>query len=622
MAAILRMLGSLQPGRKKTKKRQLLTVWGEEVRKEAKEADYVPLSGYPRPQMERGSMQILNGWWEYAFAKLPEGADRKGHTRFPKEAGPWTADGKILVPFSPETLLSGVRRQLMPDELLLLRRTFSIPEEEGRTLLHFGAVDQECCVYVNGRKAGYHMGGFLPFSIDVTGFVKDGENTLEVRVRDVSDTSFHARGKQKLSPGGMYYTAQSGIWQTVWLEHVPEVYISSLEILPDIDREEIKVVLSAEGIAGETPCTASLAVLTEGREVSRVSVNGSVSPERREISLAAPVPACRLWSPEDPFLYDLAIELACGSAKDRVMSYAGMRAFTVEEDGHGKMRFCLNHRPYFLNGVLDQGYWPESLLTPPAEEAFLFDIRGMKEAGFNCIRKHCKIEPLTWYAECDRLGVIVIQDMVNGGETYSTPRLTWLPTALTSFQTMKGWSASASGRPGKAGRQEFVREVKGTVQLLKNVPSLGIWTLFNEGWGQFSASALTDYIRRFDASRPIDATSGWFDCGAGDFISIHNYFRDLTVPEERIKNARKRAAVISEYGGMTLGIPGHITSDNVYGYNAISSEEEFAGKFREVQEKIASLEREGLSGAVYTQVSDIEEEINGLFTWDRKVRKV
>ena len=623
MSAILRMLGSLQLGRKETVKKQLVTEWGEEVLAASREADYVPLPDYPRPQMRRGSFKILNGWWEYAFLRLPEGPELRGRTRFPKRTDGWIPDGKILVPFSPETLLSGVGRQLMPDELLYYRRTFTLPEEgDGRILVHFGAVDQECCVYLNGARAGYHMGGYLPFTIDASGLVRSGENTLEVRVRDVSDTCWHARGKQKLKPGGMYYTAQSGIWQTVWLERVPEVYIKSVEILPDIDREELKITLHADGASREENYEAEVKVLGEGAEVSSVRVSGTAGLGENCIFLIAPVPDCRLWTPEDPYLYDLSVELRTGGSFDHVMSYAGMRSYTIEEDEGGRARFCLNHKPYFLNGVLDQGYWPEGLYTPPKTKAFAYDIRGMKELGFNFARKHAKIEPLIWYACCDRLGFIVFQDMVNGGTTYSTPRVTWLPTVFPALQKMKGWSAAAAGRRDEEGRQEFVREVKNTVKLLKSVPCLGGWTLFNEGWGQFGAAHLTDMIRKLDGTRPIDSASGWFDGGEGDFISIHNYFRDLTVPKEHIKKARKRAAFISEYGGMTLNVPGHTESAEVYGYDAIASKDEFAAKFRRVMAEIAALEKKGLSGAVYTQVSDIEEETNGLLTYDRRVRKV
>ena len=623
MSAILRMLGSLQLGRKETVKKQLVTEWGEEVLTASKEADYVPLPDYPRPQMRRGNFKILNGWWEYAFLRLPEGPELRGRTRFPKRTDGWIPDGKILVPFSPETLLSGVGRQLMPDELLCYRRTFTLPEEEvGRILVHFGAVDQECCVYLNGARAGYHMGGYLPFTIDASGLVRSGENTLEVRVRDVSDTCWHARGKQKLKPGGMYYTAQSGIWQTVWLERAPRIYIRSMEILPDIDREEVKVTLHADGASCEEAFEVSCGVLAGADEVSEARIHGTLHPGDNCISLIARVPDCRLWSPEDPYLYGLSVKLTAGNGTDSVTGYVGMRAFTVEEDAHGHTRFCLNHRLYFLNGVLDQGYWPDGLYTPPATDAFEFDIRNMKELGFNFARKHAKIEPLTWYECCDRLGFIVFQDMVNGGEAYSTLRVTYLPTVFTGLQKMKGWSAEASGRKDKEGREEFVREVRSTVRLLKSVPSLGGWTLFNEGWGQFGAAHLTDMIRKLDGTRPIDSASGWFDGGAGDFICVHNYFRDLTVPKERIKKARKRAAFISEYGGMTLNVPGHTESAEVYGYDAIASKDEFAAKFRRIMAEIAALEKQGLSGAVYTQVSDIEEETNGLLTYDRRVRKV
>ncbi len=623
MPAILRMLGSLQLGRKETEKKQLITKWGEEVREASRDREYVPLPEYPRPQMKRDNIKILNGWWDYAFTELPKGAARKGGTRFPAGTDRWEAEGKILVPFSPETQLSGVGRRLMPDELLYYRRTFELPDaEEGRFLLHFGAVDQECCVYINGRKAGHHMGGYLPFTVDLTGFARTGENALEVRVRDVSDTLYHAKGKQTLSPGGMYYTAQSGIWQTVWLERVPRIYIRSMEILPDIDREEVKVTLHADGSSCEEDFDASLGVLAGGDEVSEARIRGTLHPGDNCISLTARVPDCRLWSPEDPYLYGLSVKLTAGNGTDSVTGYAGMRAFTVEEDAHGHTRFCLNHRPYFLNGVLDQGYWPDGLYTPPATDAFEFDIRNMKELGFNFARKHAKIEPLTWYECCDRLGFIVFQDMVNGGEAYSTMRVTYLPTVFPGLQKMKGWSAEASGRKDREGREEFVREVRSTVRLLKSVPSLGGWTLFNEGWGQFGAAHLTNMIRRLDGTRPIDSASGWFDGGEGDFISVHNYFRDLTVPKERIKKARKRAAFISEYGGMTLNVPGHTESAEVYGYDAIASKDEFAAKFRRIMAEIAALEKKGLSGAVYTQVSDIEEETNGLLTYDRRVRKV
>lgn len=665
---IKEMLGTLQPGKKQEKPAQLWTKWGEEVKNECEALDYVPLPEYPRPQMRREDYTVLNGWWEYRIASFS-----------------W---GKILVPFSPESVLSGVSRQLQPDEELWYRRNVQISEDEYQThrakkdrlLLQFGAVDQECRVYWNGHLVGSHRGGYLAFTVEVTEFVRPGANELQVICTDESDTGAEARGKQKLQPGGMFYTAQSGIWQTVWMEWVPRRSVEWIRIMPQPDEGvvRIRVRVSAQGQSAEllntensiekfqTENAESDKNGTQKRNVNETEKNrttknsdlnkenadmGSESitctympeqifitisyeenteeklqisciPSRRgtgwtDYDAAIAIQNAKLWSPEHPFLYDL--EICAG--EDHVKSYFAMRTFSVEPDERGIPRFCLNHQPYFLNGVLDQGYWPEGLYTAPSDEALVSDIERMKECGFRLLRKHCKLEPMRWYYHCDRLGMLVWQDMVNGGETYDMNRICYLPTLLHSFQTKKGYSEAACGRKDRAGCEAWKRDCIQTVRQLFNVVSLAGWVIFNEGWGQFDTKEMTALVKKLDGSRPVDAASGWFDFGGGDYRSEHNYFFKLQVPKKWKKNPGGRAFVISEYGGLTLKIPGHIWKEQSYGYGKLSSQAEFQEQFRKLQEEIRALEKEGLSGAIYTQVSDIEEEINGIYTYDRRVRK-
>ena len=665
---IKEMLGTLQPGKKQEKPAQLWTKWGEEVKNECEALDYVPLPEYPRPQMRREDYTVLNGWWEYRIASFS-----------------W---GKILVPFSPESVLSGVSRQLQPDEELWYRRNVQISEDEYQThrakkdrlLLQFGAVDQECRVYWNGHLAGSHRGGYLAFTVEITEFVRPGANELQVICTDESDTGAEARGKQKLQPGGMFYTAQSGIWQTVWMEWVPQRSVEWIKIMPQPDEGvvRIRVRVSAQGQRAEllntekgiekfqTENAESDKNGTQKRNVNETEKNrttknsdlnkenadmGSESitctympeqifitisyeeneeeklqisciPSRRgagwtDYDAAITIQNAKLWSPEHPFLYDL--EICAG--EDHVKSYFAMRTFSVEADENGIPRFCLNHRPYFLNGVLDQGYWPEGLYTAPTDEALASDIKRMKECGFRLLRKHCKLEPMRWYYHCDRLGMLVWQDMVNGGEAYDMNRICYLPTLLHSFQTKKGYSEAACGRKDRTGCEAWKRDCIQTVRQLFNVVSLAGWVIFNEGWGQFDTKEMTALVKKLDGSRPVDAASGWFDFGGGDYRSEHNYFFKLQVPKKWKKNPGGRAFVISEYGGLTLKIPGHIWKEQSYGYGKLSSQAEFQEQFRKLQEEIRALEKEGLSGAIYTQVSDIEEEINGIYTYDRRVRK-
>ena len=665
---IKEMLGTLQPGKKQEKPAQLWTKWGEEVKNECEALDYVPLPEYPRPQMRREDYTVLNGWWEYRIASFS-----------------W---GKILVPFSPESALSGVSRQLQPGEELWYRRNVQISDDEYQThrakkdrlLLQFGAVDQECRVYWNGHLVGSHRGGYLAFTMEVTEFVRPGANELQVICTDESDTGAEARGKQKLQPGGMFYTAQSGIWQTVWMEWVPQRSVEWIKIMPQPDEGvvRIRVRVSAQGQSAELlntensiekfqtenenwenvksdkngtqkrnvkeaeknndldkekiyvnsedmahnhmPKQIFITVLSKEKEEEKLQA--SCIPSRRgagwtDYDAAITIQNAKLWSPEHPFLYDLEIR----AGEDRVKSYFAMRTFSVESDESGIPRFCLNHQPYFLNGVLDQGYWPEGLYTAPTDEALVSDIERMKESGFRLLRKHCKLEPMRWYYHCDRLGMLIWQDMVNGGETYDMNRICYLPTLLHSFQTKKGYSETACGRKNRAGCEAWKQDCMQTVRQLFNVPSLAGWVIFNEGWGQFDTKEMTALVKKLDGSRPVDAASGWFDFGCGDYRSEHNYFFKLQVPKKWKKNPGGRAFVISEYGGLTLKIPGHIWKEQSYGYGKLSSQAEFQEQFRKLQEEILTLEKDGLSGAIYTQVSDIEEETNGIYTYDRRVRK-
>ena len=599
-------IASLQLGRKKEAViQQLRTVWTEEADDGPRA---VPLPEHPMPQMRRADWTCLNGWWDYGICPAGKGL----------QASLGEADGKILVPFSPETMRSGAGRTLHPGEILWYRRTIDdIERKEGRRiLLHFGAVDERCAVYWNGRKAGTHRNGYLAFTLDVTEFVRPGTNELKVLVRDDTDEGHECRGKQTLSPGGMFYHAQSGIWQTVWMETVPECYLKDLKITPLPAEEAVELELAF-------PCEPP-----EGREV-RVTVDGSCYAFALEprMKVRVPVPRPRLWSPEHPALYSLRIETGTGEETDAVESYFAMRSFGVGTDGAGRPRLLLNGEPYFFNGILDQGYWPETLMTPPADEALVYDIEQMKDLGFNMLRKHVKIEPARWYYHCDRLGMVVWQDMVNGGGP--VPRLleTYLPTVFPAVgKHLRDDHYKLFKREDEGARKRFERDVRRMVRQLYNCPCVGMWVPFNEGWGQFDALRITDSIKEEDPTRPVDHASGWFDQGGGDVRSVHNYFRPLAV-EEDIRSGgpaltrRGRAFVISEYGGINCQIAEHSMSEEVYGYSNVT-EEEFPGAFRETMEKIRALSEDGLSGAVYTQVSDIEEETNGLLTYDRKVQKI
>lgn len=569
--------------------RQLRTRWSKTIDK-----NHV-LQEYPRPLMERESYVNLNGFWEYAFTE--------------NHKCPGEFQGEILVPFSPECELSGVGRQLKPGEYLWYRRELP-PEVKGGTdsrwILHFGAVDQFAVVFVNKKKVISHTGGYLPFSVDITDALTEWENQLIVQVQDTSDTSWHARGKQKLEDGGMFYPAQSGIWQTVWMEQVPADYIENLVITPDYDRGTVEVKALSRG---DFPVKVYITSDMDARE--DVVAEGRGRSNRR---IRIPLRKFRRWTPEHPHLYGIEVSMGV----DRVRSYCAMRKISAGTDRKGVPRVFLNNRPYFLNGVLDQGYWPEGLYTPPSDEAMIFDIQAMKDLGFNMLRKHIKIEPQRWYYHCDRLGMLVCQDMVNGGEAYRHWYVTYMATFLEQLQLRpKDHPRGLLSRRIVNGRREFSGEMKETVRVLYSHPSIAIWVIFNEGWGQFDANYMTDLLRREDSTRLIDQASGWFDQGGGDFRSIHNYFFILRVKPER------RISVLSEYGGYAMRVENHRKYDKKYGYKFFETEEDLeSGYVRLFERRILPAMKKGLSGLVYTQLSDVEEEINGIYTYDREICKI
>lgn len=624
---IKNVIQAMQLGKKKGKHHMLFTNWGQSiaekyllmrdgrttgVKPEARDLEPV-LNEYPRPQMVRENYTILNGVWKYAFS----------HTLAIPEQDKW--QGEILVPFSPETALSGVNRQLQPDEYLWYERTIELEQipEGKRLLLHFGAVDERCRVFLNGKKVGDHAGGYQAFYFDITEHITAGRNRLNVWVKDVSDTSFHGRGKQMLEPGGMFYTAQSGIWQTVWMEWVPECYISQVKITPLYDEDSVRFEIFQEGgiledaMNSGMPRDCEIVILDNGKEVSSMHVEHSVVVEknrRKVITAVLMVPDKKSWSPISPFLYDVTIRLG----QDFVRSYFGMRIFSIEKNYQGKSGICLNHVPYFQNGILDQGYWPESLMTPPGDEAMLYDIRTAKRLGFNMIRKHCKIEPMRWYYLCDREGMIVWQDMINGGATYNFFLSCYLPSFINQFKKSKDnfYKYPFSSRTDEKGRTEWKRDCRNTIQQLYNAPCICTWVLFNEGWGQFDAAQNTVFAKKYDNTRLIDSASGWFDQHSGDIKSEHVYFFDVKMEKHN------RAFALSEYGGYGVLIPKHSYSDNAFGYHNYDTVEEFQEGYRNLWNQIEDLRKEGMSAAVYTQLTDIEEEINGILTYDRKVNKL
>lgn len=555
--------------------RSLKTRWSGEISSDC------PLNDYPRPQFIRPGWLCLNGTWSFGI--------------FPEKETPQHLGDTILVPFSPETSLSGAVRGPKPGEKAWYSRRFRLPDGflRDRLLLHFGAVDQLCEVFVNGRSAGFHEGGYTPFTLDVTPLVDPtGENTLTVAVSDPTADGEGVYGKQSFTPNGIWYSAQSGIWQTVWMESVPEQYLSGIRITPVFEDKKVLLQLPdfCEGDA--------YAVFAAGKRIltGRFDASGHA-----EFSL----PDCIPWTPETPFLYDLLLR----RGRDIVKCYFAMRSIRAKNG-----RLYLNGKPLFLTGLLDQGYWPESLYTAPSDAAMVYDIETAKGMGFNVLRKHVKIEPLRWYYHCDRLGMLVWQDLPNGGGPYS---FFW-----TQMFPFLGFHLSDSKRGRLSRRSEkamafFLREAEDIQNLLYNSPSVICWSLFNEGWGQFNTAELTRKFREWDGTRLIDQASGWHDQHGGDFCSRHSYFL-----RPRLKKDR-RVQALTEFGGYGLSVSGHSAAQKEVSYRKMTSSAGLTASLESLyRDQILPLKEQGLQVCIYTQLSDVESETNGLLTWDRAVLKV
>ena len=554
----------------------------------------IPHSEHPMPQAKRENWLCLNGKWNL------KKVNSLGETCF---------DGEILVPFSPETLNSGVEEGfvLKSGEKLIYERKVQVGKELllGKTILHFGAVDSKCWVYLNGVKVDAHKGGFTAFSVDITAQIKEGENLLRVECEDEGTRNFGARGKQSDKRGGIWYTPQSGIWQTVWLESMPTECIKDLKITPIVseDGTEKSVLVQVDQQGGDK----QIVVLDGEKEILREKFT-------LEITLKYDF---TLWSPENPKLYDIIITNEAG---DRLESYFGVRSFGKTVDEKGIARLTLNGKPYFFNGVLDQGYWSDGMLTYPCDEAAKNELQMLKDMGFNTVRKHIKIEPMRWYYHCDKIGLVVWQDFVNGGGRYAFTHVAAFPFLGFHHRDDGEKNYNYFARGAKEGRDEFAVMVDETMTQLYNCPCIGVWVPFNEGWGQFDSAKWTEYVRYKDPTRIIDSVSGWHDQGVGktELRSLHTYYTPLKVPKDT------RPVVLSEFGGYSMKCEGHVFDESKeFGYKKFKTQDELVVALKKLYlEKLLPLIEKGLCGCIYTQVSDVEEEINGLVTYDRKIVKV
>lgn len=546
----------------------------------------VPHSEHPLPQAKRQDWLCLNGIWDL----------QKINTH-----GKKVFDGKILVPFSPETLNSGVEEGfvLQAGESLRYERSFIADESliKGITLLHFGAVDSECEVFLNDEKVGAHRGGYTAFTLDVSKQISLGENKIVVLCRDEGTRNGGAKGKQADKAGGIWYTAQSGIWQTVWLESMPTQRIGDFKITPNVAENSVK-------ISNLGHISTKITVYEEGKEILQ-----TVAKEEAVLCYDF-----TLWAPENPKLYDVVLENGAG---DRVETYFGVRSFAIGKDEKGKARLLLNGKPYFFNGLLDQGYWSDGLLTYPSDEAVQDELKLVKAMGFNTLRKHIKIEPMRWYYHCDRLGLVVWQDFVNGGGEYN-----FLHIAAFPFLGFKHKDSDYKyfAREDEEGRKEFLTSVNETIDQLYNCPCIGVWVPFNEGWGQFDSEKVVQIIREKDDTRIIDSVSGWHDQGKEKTTlkSLHIYYTKLKVPKDA------RPVVLSEFGGYSMKTEGHVFAvDKEFGYKKFKTQKALLAALKKLYlKKLLPLIKKGLCACIYTQVSDVEEEINGLVTYDRKVVKI
>jgi hypothetical protein len=540
----------------------LLTRWAKDV-----SADNA-LPEYPRPQMVRTDWLNLNGLWDYAIGPK----DQPQLAEF---------DGQILVPYPAESALSGVMKPVGPDNRLWYRRTFEIPKKwnDKRVLLHFGAVDWDATVWVNGKKLGNHRGGYDPFSFDITDALKDkGAQEIILSVWDPTNTGTQPRGKQVLKPGGIWYTAVTGIWQTVWLEPVPQTYIESLLIVPDIDKGEVQITANVVGGSAGTGLAAKVA----GKGFAGAAASSAGN------KLTIKMLDARLWCPEAPYLYDATVSVGSDDEPiDSVKSYFGMRKTSLGRDDGGILRLCLNNKPLFQYGPLDQGWWPDGLYTAATDEALRYDIEVLKKLGCNMLRKHVKVEPDRLYYWCDKLGMMVWQDMPSGDNK------------------------------GDADKKQFELELTRMIGAYRNHPCIVMWVPFNEGWGQHDTEHYVDLIKGLDPTRLVNNASGWSDRGVGDVQDIHSYPGPAAPPVED-----KRAAVLGEFGGLGLPVEGHTwQAEKNWGYRSFETREALTGAYVNLLGRLRSLIAGGLSAAVYTQTTDVEVEVNGMMTYDRAMIK-
>ena len=544
----------------------------------------IPLSEYPRPQLKRESYICLNGLWDYAIRGI--------------ESIPDVFDGKILVPYSPEVEKSGVNKVVKPNDYLFYRLDYEMPTDfiKDKVILHFGAVDQIAEVFINGKFALKHIGGFLPFELDIKPFLTDNKVQIVLRVQDTTNSSYHSSGKQSLNPGGIWYKPQSGIYMPVWMESVSTGYIEKIQITPNIDNKTVNIVFKTS------------------KKAAKLALNGKIYDIEADQDNIIEIDDLKLWSPENPYLYEFKIY----NDVDEINSYFAMRKISLVKKGK-RLVIALNNQEYFMKGVLDQGYYQDGLLTPNSDEDYINDIKLIKNLGFNVSRKHIKIESLRWYYHCDRLGLLVWQDFVNGCTKYDF----WLnQVPLFMRYKISDHRYKKFFRENEEGRKEAYQEFLDTIDLLYNSPCIVLWTIFNEAWGQFDAKEMYEKLKQIDPTRLYDHASGWHDQGSSDVKSMHIYKWKVKVPNRCA--TKNRAYVCSECGAYILDKRlKEAKKKEGFIYLLFNNKEDFQKEYtRFIKEEIIPAKNKGMSAFIYTQLSDVEEEMNGFITYDRKEIKV